>query len=126
MNIIKKSLSILGIVCLIMFFSVFTSHAQSIPSFGGLEEFAVPCTCMGGALAWHFFVPLYLNSSVPIAGGLTGPWVTGFANYSLHPGAYALGKLIPGPPCMIGVPPYCYALPHAGTISPFTGTSLVL
>jgi hypothetical protein len=127
MYIFKKIVVIVAVLALILCFTGFSAKAEAalLPSFGGLETMVIPCTCTVGLLAWHFFAPLYLNTSVPIAGAMTGAWVTTLPHYVLHPGAYALGTFTPGASvCFIGVPPYCLPLPSLGFISPLTGTSL--
>jgi hypothetical protein len=121
---IKRILVFIFILAFLFGATTHFSYAQ-LTAFGGLEIFALPCTCEAGLVAWHFFTPLFLNSQIPLAGALTGPWVTAYPNFTLNPGSYALGTYAPGAGvCLIGIEPFCYTLPNYGYILPMTGTSL--
>jgi len=124
-KIIKKTTTFVFVLCLIFSFNLFVVRAAPLPAFGGLDVAAVPCTCTPGLFS-HFFVPLYLNTSVPVAGNLNSyANVVAFSYYYLHPGSWALGTLLPPIPCLIGFPPFCFPLPlpQYGTIAPMTGVS---
>lgn len=128
MKILKKIVVTIAIFALILSFAGFTTRLEAavLPSYGGFEVFAIPCTCTAGLMAWHFYAPFYYNTSVPIAGALVGFWYTALPSYTIRPGQYQLGTFTPGAGvCLIGVPPYCYTLPGYGFINPLqTGSSL--
>lgn len=108
---------------LFFFVAAFPSLSYAQSPFGGLEVAMIPCTCSGVAL--HFFAPLYLGTAVPIYGYFAAPYTpTLYANYSLHPGAWALGFYTPGAQsCMMIAYPSCILYPSLGFITPRTGTS---
>ena len=113
-------------LCSIIFFCIMAfpsfSYAVGAP-FGGLDSAMGPCTCSG--MAWHFFVPLYLGTSIPISGYMAAPYTPLlYSNYYLRPKAWALGFYTPGvQPCyMIAYP--CVIFPVLGVINANTGASL--
>lgn len=99
------------------------SHAQR--AFGGLEVAMIPCTC-GGVYVWHYFVPLYLGTSVPVVGALAALSAVPltFPNYYLHPKGWALGFYTPAVQACYMIAYPCVLLPSLGVIMPFTGVSL--
>ncbi|MDQ3014809.1 MAG: hypothetical protein M3Q73_03025 [bacterium] len=125
MQRLKRILTIGFVLHLIFSFTGKVTNAAVLPTFGGFNTYFIPCTGSYAPIAWHFYTPLYLNTSVPIAGPLVGFYATTFAYYTIHPGQYAMGTYLNDPgSCYVGVCPYCTVLPSIGFInSAFTGTS---
>ena len=120
---LKKIIALVIIVSYFGFCMPRLTHAQ-VP-FGGLDvsDNYNLCDCSG--TVYSLFEPLYLGGA-PVIGSLT--WYSGsfqYPNYTLHPGAWALGYIIPGWPMCWKVYGYvCIPVPAIGHITPFTGTSL--
>ncbi len=120
-KMLQKLFLFVGVTVLVFSFST----AFAFGFFAGMNVFVIPCTCEGGATAWHFWVPLYLDSGASVTGPLKGSWVVGYSNYSLHPGVWAMGNYTQGNgTCSVGVEPYCYTLTSYGMINTETGASL--
>ena len=144
------------------------SYAQFVP-FGGRDVFINPmCTCTPippivltcanpkpepPTYVFHMFGPLWIGTTAPIGGWLAQliaePALV-FPNYTLLPGTWAIGELIPTPPnplttCGMYIPfPELLALcatlpgyapegvvgvcapimPAIGIVTPFTGTDI--
>jgi hypothetical protein len=126
----KKLFVFVGVLVIVSFFMFFAiaipTHAAVLPSFGGLDVMMFPCTCTFGAIWWHFFTPLYINSPIPLAGPLASTAnIIAYPSYYLHPGSWVIGTYTPGAgaACWVGVEPYCVPLPNLGLISPMTASS---
>lgn len=124
----KRILSIAVVVTLASSFAFAPASANAAANglaFGGLNEITIPCTC-ASSVWWHFFTPLYLNTSVPMAGALTSQSGSSiiYMSYFIHPGNWSLGTYMPGVQlCYMYAVYTCFLLPSYGHIVPPTGTS---
>lgn len=124
MKIVKKLFTFVLVIAVVVSFSFFsvTHKAHGQANWGGHDLFTFPCTC-SGPITWNFFAPLFLNTSVPLAGPLVAMPVLAYMTYKIHAGAWGLGKYTPVGVCCVGACPYCYFLPNYGQINPQTGSS---
>ncbi len=126
---IKKIISIALTLIVIFSFTTHTAHALPVPGtyFGGLSTALTPCTCGGTGPFIQMFSPLYFNSA-PTVMWMSVPYTPlAFANYTISPGRWALGHVVPGAGvCLMyygfGCAPI--PLPVYGLITPMTGSSL--
>lgn len=118
--------SALALIVAFVFFPLKTNAlVPPLLGFGGLSVATIPCTC--SIAEWGYYLPLYINTPIP----LTGPLV--YFPAGTFPFAYYLptvpttfneGAFVPGvQACWEYAGFFCFPLPSYGVMA-FVGTSL--
>jgi hypothetical protein len=103
---------------------LFASAAVGL-GFGGLVSTITPCACSGGYIVW--FTPLYINSPVPVTGGIYYSLLPPTLTFSWYepgvPATWELGTFAPGvQQCLVPVVGGCAIVPDLGSMN-YVGTS---